>query len=91
MGTHFLLTTKTSASIIIGNFTAKKGTALLTQPQREWVDLQKLITRQRPSERPKTRPTQRFRAWCFDCAVRKHGWWARVMTVLFTFHIMALM
>ncbi|KAH9979222.1 Ion transport protein-domain-containing protein [Lactifluus volemus] len=78
-------------SIIIGNFTAKKGTALLTQPQREWVDLQKLITRQRPSERPKTRPTQRFRAWCFDCAVRKHGWWARVMTVLFTFHIMALM
>ena len=30
-------------SIIIGNFTSKTGSALLTQPQREWIDLQKLI------------------------------------------------
>ncbi|KAH9024879.1 Ion transport protein-domain-containing protein, partial [Lactarius pseudohatsudake] len=78
-------------SIIIGNFSAKTGTALLTQPQREWIDLQKLIKRQRPSKRPKTRPTWRFRAWCFDRAVYKHGWWSRMMTVLFTIHIIALM
>ncbi|KAI9433175.1 Ion transport protein-domain-containing protein [Lactarius indigo] len=78
-------------SIIIGNFSAKTGTALLTQPQREWIDLQKLIKRQRPSKRPKTRPTWRVRAWCFDRAVYKHGWWSRMMTVLFTVHIIALM
>jgi voltage-dependent calcium channel len=78
-------------SIIIGNFSTKTGTALLTKPQREWIDLQKLIKRQRPSKRPKTRPEWKFRAWCFDRAVSKHGWWSRMMTVLFTVHILALM
>ncbi|KAG7442714.1 uncharacterized protein BT62DRAFT_1079090 [Guyanagaster necrorhizus] len=78
-------------SIIIGNFTSKTGTALLTKPQREWVDLKKLITRQRPSKRPKSRPTWALRAWCHDRAVHKHGWWARVMLVLYILHILALM
>jgi voltage-dependent calcium channel len=82
---------QTFTSIIIGNFSKKTGTALLTQPQREWIDLQKLIKRQRPSKRPRNRPTWPFRAWCFDRAVYKHGWWARSMTVLFTVHIIALM
>ncbi|KAK7696443.1 hypothetical protein QCA50_001100 [Cerrena zonata] len=78
-------------SIIIGNFTAKTGSALLTQPQREWIDLQKLIKRQRPSKRPKRRPAWPVRAWCFDRAVRKHGWWYRSMTILFVLHVIALM
>ncbi|KAH9939624.1 Ion transport protein-domain-containing protein [Epithele typhae] len=78
-------------SIIIGNFTSKTGSALLTQPQREWIDLQKLIKRQRPSKRPKRRPTWAVRRWCFDRAVHKHGWWSRMMTTLFALHIIALM
>ncbi|KAA1473328.1 hypothetical protein DENSPDRAFT_779605 [Dentipellis sp. KUC8613] len=78
-------------SIIIGNSSAKTGSALLTQPQREWIDLQKLINRQRPSKRPKTIPTRSVRLWCFKRAVNKHGWWSRMMTVLFTVHIVALM
>ena len=78
-------------SIIIGNFSSKTGTAFLTQPQREWIDLQKLIGRQKPSKRPKVRPRWPVRAWCFDRAVRKHGWWSRMMTVLFAVHIIALM
>ncbi|KAI8976389.1 Ion transport protein-domain-containing protein [Trametes punicea] len=78
-------------SIIIGNFTSKTGSALLTQPQREWIDLQKLIKRQRPSKRPKTRPTWPIRQWCYDRAVHKHGWWHRMMSVLFTLHVIALM
>ncbi|KAI9461510.1 Ion transport protein-domain-containing protein [Russula earlei] len=78
-------------SIIIGNFRAKTGSALLTQPQREWIDLEKLLRCQRPSKRPRERPIQAFRAWCFDRAVYKHGWWTRMMTVLFTVHIIALM
>ncbi|KAI0822128.1 Ion transport protein-domain-containing protein [Trametes gibbosa] len=78
-------------SIIIGNFTSKTGSALLTQAQREWIDLQKLIKRQRPSKRPKTRPTWAIRQWCYDRAVHKHGWWHRMMTVLYTLHVIALM
>jgi voltage-dependent calcium channel len=78
-------------SIIIGNFRSKTGMALLTKAQREWIDLKKLFDRQRPSKRPKTRPTNRFRIWCYDRAVHKHGWWARAMTLLFCLHILALM
>ncbi|CAA7264458.1 unnamed protein product [Cyclocybe aegerita] len=78
-------------SIIIGNFSSKTGTALLTTAQREWIDLQKLFKRQKPSKRPKTQPTGRFRKWCFDRAVQKHGWWSRAMTLLFVLHIIALM
>ncbi|TFK68921.1 hypothetical protein BDN72DRAFT_646515 [Pluteus cervinus] len=78
-------------SIIIGNFSAKTGSAYLTQPQREWIDLQKLFKRQRPSKRPLQRPALGIRAWCFDRAVNKHGWWSRMMTLVFILHIIALM
>ncbi|KAH9475037.1 Calcium-channel protein cch1 [Psilocybe cubensis] len=78
-------------SIIIGNFSSKTGTALLTKAQREWIDLQKLFKRQKPSKRPKVRPTGRIRKWCFDRAVHKHGWWSRATTLLFVLHIIALM
>ncbi|KAG8724518.1 calcium channel protein, partial [Ceratobasidium sp. 395] len=67
-------------SIIIGNFSTRSGMALLTNEQRQWIDLQKLIKRQRPSKRPRTRPQGVFREWCYDRAVRKHGFWSRFMT-----------
>ncbi|KAL1701237.1 Ion transport protein-domain-containing protein [Schizophyllum commune] len=78
-------------SIIIGNFSSKTGSAFLTKPQREWIDLQKLFKRQRPSKRPKKPPTWAVRRWCFDRATQKHGWWSRSMTFLFFLHIVALM
>ncbi|EGN97267.1 hypothetical protein SERLA73DRAFT_110442 [Serpula lacrymans var. lacrymans S7.3] len=78
-------------SIIIGNFSSETGTAFLTQPQREWIDLQKLIKRQRPSKRPQDRPTSLVRSWCYDRAVHKHGWWSRMMTFLLIVQIFALM
>lgn len=78
-------------SIIIGNFSARTGAAFLTQQQREWIDLKRLISRQRPSKRPKARPTSTFRAWCFDRAVHKRGWWSRLMTFLYVLHVFALM
>ncbi|KXN82493.1 Calcium-channel protein cch1 [Leucoagaricus sp. SymC.cos] len=77
-------------SIIIGNFSSKTGSAFLTQPQREWIDLQKLFKRQKPSKRPIRRPTRPIRAWCYDRAIQKHGWWSRSMTALFLLHIFAL-
>lgn len=85
MSTYSLL------SIIIGNFSSKTGSAFLTQPQREWIDLQKLIKRQKPSKRPKTRPTRVLRAWCYDRAIHKHGWWSRMMTLFFIIQIIVLM
>ncbi|CAE6352806.1 unnamed protein product [Rhizoctonia solani] len=78
-------------SIIIGNFSSRSGMALLTTEQRQWIDLHKLIKRQRPSKRPKVRPQGVFRQWCYDRAVRKHGFWARFMTVFYVFHILVLM
>ncbi|KAJ2913591.1 hypothetical protein MD484_g6822, partial [Candolleomyces efflorescens] len=78
-------------SIIIGNFSSRTGSAFLTRAQREWIDLQKLFKRQKPSKRPKRRPANGFQSWCFDRAVQKHGWWSRGMTVLFILHIIALM
>lgn len=78
-------------SIIIGNFSSRSGMALLTEEQKRWIDLQKLIKRQRPSKRPKTKPKSPWRAWCFDRAVQKNGWWSRGLTVLYVIHIIALM
>ncbi|KAG2356552.1 Ion transport protein-domain-containing protein, partial [Suillus spraguei] len=78
-------------SIIIGNFSSKTGSAFLTQPQREWIDMQKLIKRQKPSKHPQTRPTQLFRGWCYDRAIHKHGWWTRMMTCFFVLQIIVLM
>ncbi|KAI6127016.1 Ion transport protein-domain-containing protein [Pisolithus sp. B1] len=75
-------------SIIIGNFSSKTGSAFLTRPQRQWIDLEKLIKRQKPSKRPHTRPTSPLRTWCYNSAVRKHGWWSRTMTLLFVMQIM---
>ncbi|KAF8122971.1 Ion transport protein-domain-containing protein [Boletus edulis] len=78
-------------SIIIGNFSSRTGSALLTAPQREWINLQKLIKRLKPSKRPKVRPTFPIRAWCYDRAIHKHGWWTRMMTLLFVLQIIVLM
>ncbi|KAG2002361.1 high-affinity cell membrane calcium channel, variant 2 [Coprinopsis cinerea AmutBmut pab1-1] len=78
-------------SIIIGNFSSRTGSAFLTMAQREWIDLQKLFKRQKPSKRPKRRPANGFQAWCFDRAVQKHGWWSRTFTVLIVVHVIALM
>ncbi|KAG9050174.1 calcium channel protein [Tulasnella sp. UAMH 9824] len=77
-------------SIIIGNFSSRSGMALLTEDQKRWIDLQKLIKRQRPSKRPKTKPSSSWRAWCFDRAVQKNGWWSRGLTGLYIIHIVAL-
>ena len=65
--------------------------ALLTAEQRQWVGLQKLVKRQRPSKRPKIRPRGTFQSWCFDRATHKHGWWSRIMTVFYIAHICVLM
>ncbi|EEB87972.1 hypothetical protein MPER_14456, partial [Moniliophthora perniciosa FA553] len=42
--------------VVILTLFIRTGTAFLTQAQREWIDLQKLFQRQRPSKRPQKKP-----------------------------------
>ena len=78
-------------SVIISNFRAESGIALLTSEQQQWVDLKKLLVRQSPAKRPSHRPASDFRSWCYDRSVQKHGWWSRSMTGLYLVHIGILM
>ncbi|KAK4699999.1 hypothetical protein P7C70_g6253, partial [Phenoliferia sp. Uapishka_3] len=89
IGAVFILTL--FVSVIIENFTRRSGTSLLTTEQRQWIDLRKLILRQRPAKRPKVVPTSTFRHWCFDRANSKKGWWSRCMTVLYCLQVVTLM
>ncbi len=45
-------------SVIIENFQTFSGAAYQTAAQRQWIDLRRLVVRQRPSRRPKRRPSQ---------------------------------
>ncbi|PWN44200.1 hypothetical protein IE81DRAFT_340250 [Ceraceosorus guamensis] len=77
-------------SVIIEQFQTFSGAAFLTNEQRQWVDLKRLIKRQRPSKRPKVQPKDAVRAWCFARATQKHGWWSRMMTFLYFCNIIVL-
>lgn len=88
IGAVFVLTL--FVAVIIESFQTFSGAAYLTTAQRQWIDLKRLIARQRPSKRPKIRPTDRVRSWCYDRAVHKHGWWSRTMTVLYLVSLITL-
>ncbi|GAC97767.1 likely calcium channel [Pseudozyma hubeiensis SY62] len=78
-------------SVIIENFQTFSGAAFQTAGQRQWVDLRRLILRQRPSKRPKHRPSQPVRAWCYDRMLNKNGWWSRTMTLVYMATLVTLM
>ncbi|EPQ27265.1 uncharacterized protein PFL1_05188 [Pseudozyma flocculosa PF-1] len=78
-------------AVIIENFQQFSGAAFQTAEQRQWIDLKKLILRQTPSKRPKVRPTEPVRSWCYQRAVDKHGWWSRAMTLMYLANIVVLM
>ncbi|KAK4687032.1 voltage-dependent calcium channel, partial [Tremellales sp. Uapishka_1] len=78
-------------SIIIENFSTRSGNALLTTEQRHWVDLSKFIRQQTPSQLPVSKPQMGIRAWCYERAIDKHGFWARGFTGIYYIHILLLM
>lgn len=78
-------------SIIILNFSARSGTALLTTEQKQWVDLANFIRQQSPSQLPKHKPSNRIRRWCYDRATQKRGYWTRFYTFIYFVHIGLLM
>ncbi|MBW0462341.1 hypothetical protein O181_002056 [Austropuccinia psidii MF-1] len=78
-------------AVIINNFLKRSGSAFLTIEQQQWINLKRLIIRQKPSKRPKARPQDTIRDWCYKRATQKHGWWSRTMTVIYVIHVMILM
>lgn len=78
-------------SVIIENFQTFSGAAYQTAGQRQWIDLRRLILRQEPSKRPKQRPSQPLRAWCYDRVLTKNGWWSRSMTMVYFATLVTLM
>jgi voltage-dependent calcium channel len=89
LGAVFVLTL--FISVIITNYTKRSGVAYMTADQRSWNELKKVLLQLRPSRRPAERPDQSWRAWCYDRAISKHGYWTRLITVLYTVHIILLM
>jgi voltage-dependent calcium channel len=89
LGSVFILTL--FVSVIITNYTKRSGVAYMTADQRSWQELRKVLLQLRPSRRPAERPDQSWRAWCYDRAVSKHGYWTRFMTLVYIFHVALLM
>ena len=89
LGAVFVLTL--FVSVIITSYTKRSGLAYMTADQRSWQELRKVLLQLRPSRRPPERPDQSWRAWCYDRAISKHGFWTRFMTGVYTLHIILLM
>ncbi|GAA5981675.1 hypothetical protein JCM10908_004562 [Rhodotorula pacifica] len=89
IGALFILTI--FVSVIIESFVRRSGNSLLTTEQRQWQDLRRLIGRQRPARQPARRPKNVLRAWCYERAVDKHGWWTRGVTALYVANVAVLM
>jgi hypothetical protein len=88
LGAVFVLTL--FVSVIITNYTERSGVAYMTAEQRSWQEIRKILLQLRPSKRPAERPEHSWRAWCYDRAVKKRGYWTRFMTGVYTFHIILL-
>ncbi|CAG8581095.1 8980_t:CDS:10 [Paraglomus occultum] len=78
-------------SVIIENFMSRSGFAFLTADQKRWMDLKKLLKQIRPSKRPKIRPTNKLRGFCYDQVIVKKGWLSKFMTITYILHIITLM
>jgi voltage-dependent calcium channel len=89
LGSVFILTL--FISVIITNYTKRSGVAYMTAEQRSWQELSKVLLQLRPSRRPAERPNESWRAWCYDRAIKKHGYWTRFMTCVYTLHMVLLM
>lgn len=76
-------------AIIIANFARTNGTSMLTMPQQRWVALKSFLQQQRPSRRPDER-VNGLRAWCYQRAARKRGYWSRGYLAFLCLHVLLL-
>lgn len=89
LGAVFVLTL--FVSVFMRNYTEQTGVAYLTADQRSWLELRKLLRQISPSKRSVSSDSQRWKAWCYRIAVKKHGKWAKSMTVILLLHLVLLM
>lgn len=89
LGAVFVLTL--FVSVFMRNYTEQTGVAYLTAEQRSWLELRKLLRQINPSKRYLHIDRQKFRAWCYRIAVKKHGKWARFVTAMLVFHLVLLL
>ncbi|KAI9674671.1 MAG: calcium channel protein [Caeruleum heppii] len=89
LGAVFVLTL--FVSVFMRNYTEQTGVAFLTAEQRSWLELRKLLRQISPSKRPSNKPHQQWRSWCYRQAVKKHGRWQRLITLLLFLHLILLL
>ncbi|KAK2732689.1 calcium channel protein [Myotisia sp. PD_48] len=88
LGAVFVLTL--FVSVFMRNYTEQTGVAFLTAEQRSWLELRKHLRQISPSKRSVYKESQKFQAWCYRVAVKKHGTWAKFITCLLLFHLLLL-
>ncbi len=88
LGAVFVLTL--FVTVFMRNYTEQTGVAFLTAEQRSWLEMRKLLRQISPSKRPSNKPNQRWRDWCYRQAVKKHGKWARFITLVLLLHLVLL-
>jgi voltage-dependent calcium channel len=89
LGAVFVLTL--FVSVFMRNYTEQTGVAFLTVEQRSWLELRKLLRQISPSKRPSNQPHEKWKNWCYRQAVKKHGYWQRLITVILILHLILLM
>ncbi|KAF3910270.1 hypothetical protein ABW21_db0205254 [Orbilia brochopaga] len=88
LGAVFVLTL--FVSVFMRNYTEQTGVAFLTAEQRSWLELRKLLRQISPSKRPSNSPNERWKAWCYNRSVRKHGRWNGFITTILMLHLFLL-
>lgn len=88
LGAVFVLTL--FVSVFMRNYTEQTGVAFLTAEQRSWLELRKLLRQISPSKRSLDRKSSKWKLWCYRIAVKKHGRWARCVTVILVLHLLLL-
>jgi hypothetical protein len=88
LGAVFVLTL--FVSVFMRNYTEQTGVAFLTADQRSWLELRKLLRQISPSKRPSSQSENGFRGFCYRIAVKKHGKWQKLLTIILFLHLVLL-
>ena len=88
LGAVFVLTL--FVSVFMRNYTEQTGVAFLTADQRSWLELRKLLRQISPSKRPSSKSETGLRGFCYRIAVKKHGRWHRLLTLILFLHLVLL-
>ncbi|KAG0026013.1 calcium channel protein [Podila clonocystis] len=75
--------------VILETFKTWNGISLLTVEQRRWIDLRRQLRLIKPTATP-DRPTNKFRAFCYDMVIEKKGLLWKIMTVVLVLNVVLI-